>query len=102
MDLLARTASYTSTERPGRETKAVERLEQALAIYENFMMRAKAADVHVQLQLSFSGNAVVVDLDRAETHFRKAESLLVELPVSESLASLYRHWVWLCIWKVQI
>ena len=101
-DLLARTASYTSTERPGRETKAVERLEQALAIYEKLQMRAKAADVHVQLQAIFSGNAVVVDLDRAETHFRKAESLLVELPVSESLASLYRHWVWLCIWKVQI
>ncbi|MGD0117518.1 MAG: AAA family ATPase [Candidatus Binatus sp.] len=101
-DLLARTASYTATERPGRETKAVERLEQALAIYEKLQMRAKAADVHVQLQAIFSGNAVVVDLDRAETHFRKAESLLVELPASESLANLYRHWAWLCIWKVQI
>ncbi|MGC2491301.1 ATP-binding protein, partial [Candidatus Binatus sp.] len=101
-DLLARTASYTATERPGRETKAVERLEQALAIYEKLQMRAKAADVHVQLQAIFSGNAFVVDLDRAETHFRKAESLLVELPAGESLANLYRHWAWLCIWKVQI
>ena len=88
--------------RPGRETQAVERLEQALAIYEKLQMRAKAADVHVQLQTIFAGNAVVVDLDRAETHFRKAEALLVELPVNESLASLYRHWVWLCIWKAQI
>ncbi len=75
--------------RPGREAQAVERLEQALAIYEKLEMRAKTADVHVRLLMIFGNDPALVDLDRAGAHFRKAEALLVELPVNESLASLY-------------
>ena len=97
-DLLVRAAIL----RPGRETQTVERLEQALAIYEKLEMRAKTADVHVRLLTIFGNDPALVDLDRAEAHFRKAESLLVELPVSESLASLYEQWAWLCLWKAQV
>jgi class 3 adenylate cyclase len=97
-DLLVRAAIV----RPGRETQAVERLEQALAIYEKFEMRAKTADLHIQLLEIFGDNLVLMDFDRAEAHFRKAESLLVELPVSEPLADLYHRWAWSCLWKAEI
>ena len=97
-DLLVRAA----IPRPGRETQMVERLEQALAIYEKLEMRAKTADLHIRLLSIFAGNAAVVDHDRAEAHFRKAEALLVKLPASESLVSLYVEWAWLCMWKTQV
>src|SRR5208337_1265914 len=84
------------------ETQMVERLEQALAIYEKLEMRAKTADLHIRLLSIFAGNAAVVDHDRAEAHFRKAEALLVKLPASESLVSLYVEWAWLCMWKTQV
>jgi class 3 adenylate cyclase/tetratricopeptide (TPR) repeat protein len=96
-DLLVRAAIL----RPGREAQAVERLEQALAIYEKLEMCAKTADVHVRLLTIFGNDPALVDLDRAEAHFRKAEALLVELPVNESLASLYEQWAWLYLWKAQ-
>ena len=97
-DLLVRAAIL----RPGRETQMVERLEQALAIYEKLEMRARSADVHVQLAEILGNNTDLMDFDRAEAHFRKAESLLVELPASESLANLYKNWAWSCLWKAQI
>ena len=97
-DLLVRAAIL----RPGRETQMVERLEQALAIYEKLEMRARTADVHVQLAEILGNNTDLMDFDRAEAHFRKAESLLVELPASESLANLYVNWAWSCLWKAQI
>jgi tetratricopeptide (TPR) repeat protein len=87
--------------RPGREAQAVERLEQALAIYEKLEMRAKTADVHVRLLTIFGNDPALVDLDRAGAHFHKAEALLVELPINESLASLYEQWAWLCLWRAQ-
>ena len=43
-----------------------------------------------------------MDHDRAEAHFRKAESLLVELPASESLVTLYMEWAYLCLWQAQV
>ena len=88
--------------RPGRETQAVERLEQALAIYEKLEIAAKTADLHVRLLGIFTHNLAVFNPGRAEAHFQKAESLLVELPVSESLVSLYVQWAWSCLWKAQI
>ena len=97
-DLLVRAAIL----RPGREKQAVERLEQALAIYEKLDMRAKTAHVHIQLLEIFANNNALVDNDRPETHFREAESLLVELPASGSLASLYVNWAWACLWKAQL
>ncbi len=97
-DLLVRAAIL----RPGRETQMVERLEQALAIYEQLEMRAKATDIHVRLAEILGNDTVLMDFDRAEEHFRKAESLLVELPVCESLANLYVNWAWSCLWKAQI
>ena len=97
-DLLVRAAFL----RPGQETQMVERLEQALAIYEKLEMRDKTAALHIQLLEIFANNNALVDNDRAEAHFRKAESLLVELPASKSLASLYVNWAWSCLWKAQI
>ncbi|MFZ0678883.1 ATP-binding protein [Candidatus Binatus sp.] len=97
-DLLVRAAIL----RPTRETQAVERLEQALAIYAKLEMRAKSADLHIRLLDIFGNNLVLMDQDRAETHFRKAESLLLQLPISESLADLYHHWAWSCLWKAEI
>ena len=86
--------------RPGREAQMVERLEQALGIYEKLEMRAKAADIHVRLLSAFSNS--LVDHDRAEAHFHKGESLLVELPASESLVTLYMEWANLCVWQAQV
>jgi tetratricopeptide (TPR) repeat protein len=97
-DLLVRAAIL----RFGREEQTVERLEQALAIYEKLEVRAKTVDLHIRLLEIFANNLVLMDHDRAGAHFRKAESLLVELPASESLADLYHHWAWLCIWRARI
>ncbi len=80
----------------------VERLEQALAIYEKLEMRAKTADIHIRLLDIFGGKIVLMDQDRSETHFRKAEALLLELPVSDSLAALYQLWAWSSLWKAEI
>ena len=100
-DLLVRTVS-SPIPRPGRETQMVERLEQALAIYEKLEMRAKAADVHVRLMSAFTNVNDLVDHDRAEAHFRKGETLFVDLPASESLVSLYSQWANLCLWEAQV
>ena len=97
-DLLVRAAIL----RPARETQMVERLEQALAIYEKLEMRAKTADIHIRLLDIFGNNLVLMDQDRAEAHFRKAEALLLELPVSDSLAALYQLWAWSSLWKAEI
>ena len=97
-DLLVRAAIL----RPGREAQMVERLEQALAIYEKLEMGAKTADLHVRLLVIFNNVEPLIDLDRAEAHFHQAEALLVGLPASEPLVSLYEQWAWLCIWKAQI
>jgi len=97
-DLLVRAA----ISRPGREAQMVERLEQALAIYEKLEMGAKTADLHVRLLVIFNNVERLIDLDRAESHFHQAEALLVGLSASEPLVSLYEQWAWLCIWKAQI
>ena len=47
----------------------------------------------------------ILSLDRPRpggSTLSQAESLLVELPASESLASLYENWAWSCLWKAQI
>ena len=97
-DLLVRAAIL----RPGRESQAARRLDQALAIYEQLDIRTKAADVHAQLAQILGNATALMDFGRAEAHFRKAESLLVELPASESLANLYVNWAWSCLWQAQI
>ena len=65
-------------------------------------MRAKTADVHVRLLSAFANIDDLVNHDRAEAHFRKGEALLVELPASESLVSLYFEWANLCLWEAQV
>ncbi|HKN59651.1 MAG TPA: tetratricopeptide repeat protein [Candidatus Acidoferrales bacterium] len=65
-------------------------------------MRAKTADVHVRLLSVFANVDDLVDHDRAEAHFRKGEALLVELPGSELLVSLYFEWANLCLWEAQV
>ena len=65
-------------------------------------MRDKTADVHVRLLSAFANIDDLVNHDRAEAHFRKGEALLVELPASESLVSLYFEWANLCLWEAQV
>jgi hypothetical protein len=45
---------------------------------------------NVQVQTIFTHIPALMDFDQAEAHFRKAKSLHVELPVGESLVSLYQ------------
>jgi tetratricopeptide (TPR) repeat protein len=89
------------TTRPGHEAQTVRQMEEALAIYERLELPAKAADVHARLVEMFCHIVSIMDLARAEVHFRKAEALLHGLPVSKSLARLYINWSWTCLWRVQ-
>jgi hypothetical protein len=77
-------------------------MEEALAIYERLGMRAKAADVHARLVEMFCHIQSIMDPARAEVNFRKAEALLCELPVNESLARLYIGWSWTCLRRAQV
>src|SRR5262249_54924634 len=44
----------------------------------------------------------IIDLPRAEGHFRKAEALFLEMPPNESMAQLYCHWSFICTWRAQV
>jgi tetratricopeptide (TPR) repeat protein len=86
----------------GREGQALKNLEDALAIYEQMKMTKKAADVHVQLCWLLQAPSDIIDLPRAERHFRKAEALFREMPPNESMATIYCLWCWICIWRAQV
>src|SRR5208282_3184858 len=87
---------------PGEKRKWSSDWSKPSPSYEKLEMRAKTADVHVRLLSVFANVDDLVDHDRAEAHFRKGEALLVELPGSELLVSLYFEWANLCLWEAQV
>lgn len=86
----------------GREQQALKNLEDALAIYEHLGMTTEIADVHTRLCDLLQWPLEIIDLQRSEMHFRKAEALLRQLPPNVSLARLYLAWCWVCVWRTQI
>ena len=87
---------------PGREQRGLKNLEDALAIYDQLEATTKAADVHALLCHLLYSPTEIIDLPRAERHFRKAEAVYRQMPPNESFATLYCYWCWICIWRMQV
>jgi tetratricopeptide (TPR) repeat protein len=86
----------------GREKQGLKNLEDALAIYERLGMTTKAAEVHMRLCWLLHSPLEIIDLPRAEQHFREAEALFRQMQPDESMARLYSAWGFVCLWRMRV